>query len=167
VHDALTLVYFHQGKKPLFMQSVKETIALNPNSPYIVGVAGWHMIMFGEWEQGLALLQKGMKFNPYYPTWFHLATFIFHYRAAEYETAYAEALKFNFPTLFWDPLTRAAALGQMGRNDEAKSAVKQLLKIEKEFETRGRSLIGRYVKVDKTIDKIVEGLRKAGMAGLD
>jgi adenylate cyclase len=167
VHDALALVYFHQGTKSAFMQSAEEAIALNPNAPYIIGVAGWHMIMFGEWDRGLALLEKGMKRNPYYPTWFHLATFIFHYRDAEYEKAYAEALKFNFPTLFWDPLIRAAALGQMGRFDEAESAVKQLLKIEKDFETRGRALIIHYVKVDKIVDKIVEGLHKAGMAGIE
>jgi len=93
VHDALTLVYFHQGIKSPFMQSVAETIALNPNSPYIIGVAGWHMIMFGEWKQGLDLVKRGMDLNPYYPTWFHLATFIFHYRDAEYEKAYSEALE--------------------------------------------------------------------------
>ena len=69
--------------------------------------------------------------------------------------------------MFWDPLIRAAALGQMGRFDEAKSAVEQLLKIEKDFKTRGRGLISRYAKADKIIDKIVEGLRKAGMDGLD
>jgi adenylate cyclase len=52
--DALTLVYFHQGDKDLFLQHAEETIALNPNSPYIVGVAGWHMTLYGEWDRGPA-----------------------------------------------------------------------------------------------------------------
>ncbi len=42
--DALTLVYFHQGDKEFFLQHAEETIALNPNSPYIVGVAGWQLM---------------------------------------------------------------------------------------------------------------------------
>ncbi|MGB5746264.1 MAG: hypothetical protein WBM69_04735, partial [Desulfobacterales bacterium] len=45
--DALTLVYFHRGDKDFFLQHAAETIALNPNSPYIVGVAGWHMMLYG------------------------------------------------------------------------------------------------------------------------
>ena len=166
VQDALTLVFFHRGDKSSFMRSVEETTALNPNSPYIIGVAGWHLILFGEWERGRTLLKKGMQLNPYYPTWFHLATFIYHYRAAEYEDAYAEALKFNFPTLFWDPLTRAAALGQLGRIDEAESALKQLLELVEDFETRGRHLIRTYVKVGEVVEMIVNGLQKAGLAGL-
>jgi adenylate cyclase len=165
--DALTLVYFHRGDKELFLQQAEETIALNPNAPYIVGVAGWHMILFGEWDRGLTLLRKGMKLNPYHPTWFHLAFFMYHYHHGEYENAFAEALKFNFPGLYLDPLMRAAALSRLGRQDEAKAAVSQLLKLEPDFATRGRWLISRYVKVDDLVDRISEGLRKAGLADIE
>ena len=88
------------------------------------------------------------------------------YRRGEYENALAEALKFNYPELFWDPLVRAAALGRLGRHDEAKTAVGQLLKLEPDFATRGRLLISRYVKVDDLVDTIIEGLRQAGLADL-
>ncbi len=165
--DALTLVYFHQGNKASFLKHVEETLALNPNSPYVVGVAGWHMAFFGEWDQGLALLKKGMKLNPYYPTWFHMATFMNHYHIGEYEKAYAEALKFNFPTLFWDPVMRAIALSRLGRNDEANSAIQQLLEIEPNFETQGHFLIRRYVKVEEIANKVMEGLRKAGLENIE
>lgn len=165
--DALTLVYFHRSEKDLFLQHVKQTIALNPNSPYIVGVAGWHMMLYGEWEQGLTLLQKGMKLNPHHPSWFHLATFMDHYRRGEYENAFGEALKFNYPELFFDPLFRAVALEQMGRENEAKTAVEELLKLEPDFATRGRWMISRYVKVDHLVDTVIEGLRKAGLSDIE
>ena len=161
--DALTLVYFHRGDKELFLQHAEETIALNPNSPYIVGVAGWHMTLYGEWDRGLTLLRRGIKLNPYYPSWFHLAFFMYHYHHGEHENAFAEALKFNFPGLYLDPLMRAAALSCLGRQNEAKTALNQLLKLEPDFATRGRWLIGRYVKVDDLIDRIIEGLEKAGL----
>jgi len=165
--DALTLVYFHRDDKELFLQHAEQTIALNPNSPYIVGVAGWHMTLYGEWDRGLTLLKKGMKLNPYHPSWFHLAPFMDYYRRGEYENAFAEALKFNFPELYLDPMMRAAALGQLGRQKEAKTAVSQLLKLEPDFATRGRPLISRYVKVDDLVDKIIEGLRKADLADIE
>ena len=165
--DAISLVYFHLGDKDFFLQHVEETIALNPNSPYIIGVAGWHMALCGEWKRGLALLKKGMKLNPYHPSWFHLAPYMNDYRRGAYEYALAEALKFNYPELYWDPLMRAAALGQLGKQNEARKAVRQLLKLEPDFASRGRSLIGRYVKVDDLVDSIVAGLRKGGLTDLE
>ena len=165
--DALTLVYFHRSNKDFFLKHAAETIALNPNSPYVVGVAGWHMALYGEWDRGLTLLKKGMKLNPYHPSWFHLAPYMDYYRRGEYEDALAEALKFNFPELYLDPVMRAAALGRLGRHDEAKAAVSQLLELEPDFATRGRTLISRYVKVDALVDAIIEGLRKAGLADLE
>ena len=165
--DALTLVYFHRGDKDFFLQHAEETIALNPNSPYIVGVAGWHMMLYGEWDRGRTLLNKGMKLNPYHPTWFHLAPFMDYYLRCEYEKALAEALKFNYAELYWDPLMRAAALGQLGRLKEAKKAIDQLLKLEANFRHRAHRMIGHYVKVDNLVDKIVTGLQKAGLGDLE
>jgi adenylate cyclase len=161
--DALSLVHFHRGDKALFMKHVEQTIALNPTSPYVVGVAGWHMMLYGEWDPGLNFLKKGMKLNPYHPSWFHLAPYMDFYRRGDYENAFAEALKFNYPELYLDPMMRAAALGQMGKHNDAKFAVEQLLKLRPDFSAHGRWLISRYVKVDALIDSIIEGLRKAGL----
>jgi len=165
--DALTLVHFHRGDKELFLKNVEETISLNPNAPYIVGVAGWHMALYGEWDRGLTLLKKGMKLNPYHPSWFHLVPYMDYYRRGEYEDAFAEALNFNHPGLFWDPMMRAASLGQMGREQEARTAVDQLLKLEPDFAGQARQLISHYVKVDDLIDKIIEGLQKVGLDDLE
>jgi adenylate cyclase len=165
--DALTLVYFHRGDKEQFLKNVEETISLNPNAPYIVGVSGWHMALYGEWERGLGLLKRGMRLNPYHPSWFHLVPYMDYYRRSEYENAFTEALNFNHPGLFWDPLMRAAALGQMGREQEARSAVNELLKLEPDFQKRGRQLISHYVKVGDLIDKIIQGLQKAGFNDME
>jgi adenylate cyclase len=164
--DALTLVYFHRGDKELFLQHAEQTIALNPNSPYVVGVAGWHMMLYGEWDRGLTLLKNGMKLNPYHPSWFHLAPYMDYYRRGESENALAEAQKFNFPGLYLDPMMRAAALGQLGRQEEAKTAVSQLLKLVPDFATCGQQLISRYVKVDALVGQIIEGLQKAGLSDI-
>ncbi len=163
VQDAITLVYFHRGDKAFFLESVSKTIALNPNAPYIVGVAGWHLCLFGEWERGRKLLAKGMVLNPYHPTWFHLALFMDYYRQGDYENALTEALKFNFPDLFFDPLMRAAALGKLGREHKARKAVEELLELMPDFRSQGRKLIGRYVKVPEVIDQVIEGLILAGV----
>lgn len=161
--DALSLVYFHKGDKIAFLKQVEQTISLNPNSPYIVGVAGWHTMLFGEWDRGRDLLKKGMNLNPFHPSWFHLATYMDFYRRREYENALAEALKFNFPGLFIDPMIRAAALGKLGEQKEAKKAIDQLIKMVPDFGHRAKQLIGRYIKVNDVINSIVDGLQNAGL----
>ena len=163
VQDAITLVHFHRGDKELFLKSVTETVALNPNAPYIIGVAGWHLCLYGEWQRGRDLLAKGMVLNPYHPTWFHLALFMDYYHQDDYENAFAEALKFNYPDLFFDPLMRAAALGRMGKVHEAQNAAEELLELVPDFSSKARELIGKYVKVPELIDKIIEGLIPAGL----
>jgi len=165
--DALTLVHFHRGDKTSFLKHVEKTIALNPNAPYIVGVAGWHLMFFGKWKRGRTLLEKGIELNPYYPSWFHMAPYTYHYHQGAYEKAFAEALKINYPELFWDPAMRAAALGQMGRTGEARTAIDELLRLVPDFATCGRRLIGRYVKKDDLVDTFIEGLRKAGLGDLE
>ena len=164
--DALTLVYFHRGDKELFLQHALETVDLNPNSPYIIGVAGWHMMLYGKWDSGYALLKKGMALNPYHPSWFHLAPFMGYYYRGDYENAYASALKFNFPNLYLDPMMRSAALAKMGKKEDAGKALEELLKLEPEFAAKGRALMGRYIKVDALVDSLIEGLQKAGLTDI-
>jgi adenylate cyclase len=166
VHDALTLVHFHRGDKASFISHLDKTITLNPNAPYIIGVAGWHLSMFGEWDRGLSLLKKGMQLNPYHPTWFYLATFLDCYNRGDYASAYTEALKFNYPELFWDPLVRVISLAQLGDDHEAQKALKELFTIVPNFESMGRLLIGNYVKAPELLESLIGGLQKAGLTNL-
>jgi adenylate cyclase len=124
-------------------------------------------MLLGEWERGLALMERGMKLNPYHPSWFHLATFMNYYHREEYEDAFTEALEFNCPELFWDPLMRAVAHAQMGKEQEARTAVGELLELVPDFATRGRRLICNYVKVDDLTERLIEGLQKAGLADIE
>ena len=167
VQDALTLVHFHRGEKKLFLQHLDLTLSLNPNSPYIVGVAGWHLVLYGEYERGLGLLKKGIQLNPNHPTWFHLAFYMDCYRRDDYENALAEALQFNYPELYWDPLMRAATLAELGKPKEARIAVDQLLRLVPDFKRSGRQLMNRYLKVDDLAEKIIDGLQKAGVGAID
>jgi hypothetical protein len=63
----------------------------------------------------------------------------------------------------WDPLTRTAALGQLGLHAEAQKAGGELMALVPEFKRRGSSLIKRMVFSDEHTEKLREGLRKAGM----
>ena len=158
----LALVHFLRFHRELFLQEMEHGLRLKPNHALYVSAFALHVGMIGEWERAVILMNKAMRLNPHHPGWYHLIPFMNHYRLGEYELALIEANRFNIPDFHWDPLIRAAALGQLGRQTEASKAVDELLNLVPDYKTRGRSLIRRYAYLDEHVDILAEGLRKAG-----
>lgn len=159
----LTTVLFMQNKRDSFFREAEATVALNPNNPAIVATIGWLRALYGDWEHGLALLEKGIQLNPHFPGWYRLAPYFNCYRHGRYPEALGEARQFNMPQLFWDPLLQAAALGQLGRELEAQAELERLLALRPDFPTYGVQLIGVFVKTPSLVEATLNGLRKAGL----
>jgi adenylate cyclase len=130
-------------------------------------VISLHVAMVGQWDHAMKLMGKAMSLNPHHPGWFHIVAFINYYRHGDYDLALIEAQRFNTPDFFWDPLIRAAVLGQLDRRAEAEKAVDELLALVPDFNLRGRSLIRRLAYLDEHVDMLAEGLRKAGLKTQD
>ena len=160
---ALAHVHFFRNKRELFLPEAETALALNPNAPGPIGFLGWLLALYGEWEQGLAILGKGIQLNPHYPGWFHMALYFHLYLQEKWEEAYQEALAFQMPQFFWDPLLRAAALGRLGREKEGAQALAELLRLRPDFATAGPFLISCYAKFPSLIDGLLDGLRLAGL----
>ena len=65
---------------------------------------------------------------------------------------------------FWEPLTQAAASGQLGRTEDGQRAAEALLDLKPDFPSRGRVLIEHYIKFDDILERVVEGLRRVGVS---
>lgn len=138
-------------------------LKFNPNSLICMESIGYLMTLFCDWERGPALIKKAIGLNPYYNTTVHYALWLDWVRREEYERAYEETLNFARPALFWDPLLKTAILGLLGRYEEGKKAVQQLMKLKPDFENRGPYLIRQYVKEEALVLKIITGLQNAGL----
>lgn len=154
---------FIQDQKDRFLSDTENALALNPNSPFRIGMIGFFLSLYGEWEKGKSLLDRAMKQNIGFPAWYYGATTLYYYRLNDFETAYKEALKYDVPAIFWGPMLRAATLGQLGRKSEAEQHVHALKMLKPDFENKPKYLISRYVKEEDLVEKIVEGLEKAGL----
>jgi adenylate cyclase len=163
---ALADVHFHLNERELFLSEAEIALALNPNAPVPIGYLGWLLALYGEWEEGLAILEKGKKLNPHFPGWFHVAPFFYYYLQGGCEGAYQEALAFQMPQFFWDPLLRAAVLGRMGREKEGAQALAELLHLRPDFATEGRFLISCYAKFPYLIEELLDGLRQSGLQNI-
>jgi len=163
VRATMAYLHFRYNERDLFLLEAEKALALNPNSPLLIGYLGWLLALYGEWERGLAILGKGMELNPHYPGWFRMARYIYFYRQGRYMEALQEAQQFQMPQFFWDPLLRAAVLGQLGREREAAQALAELFRLKQDFSANAPFLIGCYVKFKGLTDALLDGLRLAGL----
>ena len=162
----LSYVLFVSGQRELFFREAEQTLLLNPTLPDVVALLGWSIALYGEWDRGLALLEEAMDLNPYRPGWLHLAPYLNYFRQGKFEEAYHEAEKFNPPHLFWAPLVRIAALGRLGKANEAGNGVEALLAMRPDFPVRGRKITRFFLKDPDLACTFFEGLRKAGLKTL-
>lgn len=58
---------------------------------------------------------------------------------------------------------KAATFGQLGRVEEGKQAVEDLLQLKPNFPSRGRVLIGHYIKFEDIVKRVIDGLRKCDL----
>lgn len=142
-----------------------ERLVLNAGCPSTLSWSGWLLALIGEWDRGLEILEPQLEIQPGYPRWLHHAPFLHHYRRREYEAALASSLEFCMPELLWDPIDRAAVLGQLGRDGEAKKAIDELLSVQPKFADDPRRFLKCFIFTDDLVDHILEGLTKAGFRG--
>ena len=148
---------------PAALAEAERALNLNPNSLFILDGIGYLMTLLGEWERGPALIRKAMKLNPYYKPVVHYALWLDCFRQEEYKSAYLETQSLRSPSIFWDPLVKAATLGLLGRYEEGKHFVKNLLELKPNFSERGRILIKHYIKFEDIVERVIDGLQKVGL----
>lgn len=125
--------------------------------------AGWLLALTGEWERGLGLLLPQLDLQPGLPAWLHHAEFLYHYQHRDYEAALECSKKFDMPSIFWDPLDRAAVLGQLGRSAEAKKAIDEMLRLQPKVADEPLHFLNCFIFQDELVEHVLEGLNKAGL----
>ena len=159
----MAFIRLFENKLPAGLAETNRALALNPNSLIFLESIGYLLTLFGDWNQGPTLARKAMAANPYHSSIVHYALWLDCVRQRDYQQAYNETQRFRTPSLFWDPLLKAAASGLLENTKEGKHAVDALLKLKPDFGKRGRTLIKHYIKFDDIFDRVLEGLRKAGL----
>jgi adenylate cyclase len=163
VHWNLAHVHFVRREVPECLAEIEQAIALNPNNATLLGQAGWGIALCGQWRRGMELLDKSLRLNPYHPGYFHFPRYLDRYRESDYNGALVQARLSALTGTHWDPLLQAAALGPLGRLAEAQQQGKRLLEQRPDFQRQGRALIRCYVFVDELDQRLVDGLRLAGV----
>lgn len=160
---ALAQYYFLRRDLTRFQYFVRKILPLNPVNPYMNVSVGLLTAMAGDLDEGLELMRKAVQLNPYSPRWYRIVPYMIEYKRGNYEAALAEALQLNIPSCLWDPMLRAAAYGRLGRKEEARSALGELLAMQPAFAAQRLRFMRSLLFSDEAVGEIARGLAAAGL----
>ena len=155
--------YFLRGDGEQFQLFAKEALRINPyNTNVIVGV-GLKTCMIGNWEEGLALIDKGSRLNLCLPGWFHVARILRYYLDQDFNAALSKAKLMTTPDFMCGPLLRTAIYGKLGMAHEAQTELNDFLRLCPKFIENSEKLLTRLFFKPEHGEQIMEGLLLAGL----
>jgi len=155
--------HFFLGDLAAFEAAATRAMALNPRNSYAIAYMGLCFGNSGQRERGAELGTRACALNPHHPEWYPFVNFYLHYAREQYEDACLVVKGINWPKFPYTHINFAAACGQLGRPDEARTSI-ETLRDTFGFDLEGvRAEFLRWGHTEDFIEHILDGLRKAGM----
>ena len=160
-HWVLGYAYLMKGEHERALAEYERAFTLNPNDADLMADMGYVLTYVGRADEGLSLVEKAMRRNPFYPDWYLNVLGMALYTVHQYEEAVA-ALKritdlWEQPTLFL-----AASYAQSGRLEEAQAEMEQILEQHPESTVQSWSDSSPFAD-QADAEHFFDGLRKAGL----
>jgi len=163
-HHALGTIYIWKRQHDQAIAELERAIALEPNRAITFGVLGNALQYAGRPEEAIEWINRGMRLDPSYNDirlhWLALANF----QLGRYEDA-IDVLKRRLilkPDTDISRVLLAACYGHLGHTDEAKIQWAEVFRINPDYSLE-RHMKNLPYKDPANTDRIVEGLRKAGL----
>jgi adenylate cyclase len=144
------------------LETCRRIMEDNPHAPSTQLSAGFFRSIAGDWETGARMLSGALEMISHPPGWAFRATFLNLYRQKDYARALFEIKKYHATEHFTPSLLRAAALGQLGRLEEARVAAAEVHRICPQFSDLSSRYFRSLSGFDSLSDDLKEGLHKAG-----
>jgi adenylate cyclase len=163
VYALLGMVSLYKGDPEKAVELARKGLALGPNAADVHGLLGLYLNAAGRPEEAIPSIKKAMRLSPYYPT-FYLTMLGRAYRmTGRYEEAIMEYKKLacRSPDSLYAYLGQALSYGHLGREEEARAAVAQLLTNEPNYSLKVHQSTTAAKGTDLESD--LEALRKAGL----
>jgi tetratricopeptide (TPR) repeat protein len=156
-------VHFFRRDLPAFRNAAEQAIALNPRGTHTLAQMSLLFAHIREFERAVDLARRAMDLNPHHPGFYHVAVIWDYFQRGDYQKALEEVTRANIVGLFWQHLFVACCCGLLDRKPEAAAAVQELRKLDPEIELHLRHHIECFHYASGMMDRILEGLSKAGL----
>jgi TolB-like protein/Flp pilus assembly protein TadD len=143
--------------------AAERVIALNPWHTTTMGYIGCLLAYAGEWDRGIAIVERTIDLNPNHPAWVHYALATNRYRVGAFDLALIEAKRGSLAEYVWTPLCIAVAAGQLGLADEARAALDLIRKNHPAYINPAavRELWSTWQWDADLVDRLLDGFGKA------
>jgi TolB-like protein len=159
---ALAQALYFKKEFTAFRVAADRAISLNPMDGATAAFMGMLIAYSGDWERGCALSDKGCQLNPNHPGWYCYPAWHDSYRKKDYRRALDLAFQLNAPQNYYTHAVLAMCYAQLGRMEEARKALGDMLALKPNYAEVARELHGRWIQPD-LVEQLMDGLRKAGL----
>jgi adenylate cyclase len=143
------------------LEALETAIALNPNDADGYVFLAQAFTRVGRQDEAIELIERARRLNPAAPRWYTWYLGIALYLARRYEDAIT-TLRRGQPLNGMAYRWLAAACAQLGREQDAKAAAEEYLKLTPDFAI-GRHLEALHFRYPEDREHYADGLRKAGL----
>jgi tetratricopeptide (TPR) repeat protein len=142
----------------------KNAIMLNPNNADAYATLGWSLVLADRSVEAIGIYKRAIRLNPIPPAWY-LSNLAMAYRVSkQYEKAietWEDCLK-RQSDFWWAHLGLALAYDSLGREKEARAAIKQVQTINPDYSIEMFKKMPRR-KNQTEYERVIEVLRKLGI----
>jgi TolB-like protein/class 3 adenylate cyclase len=159
---ALANVYLQRGNHAQAMAEYDRALELNPNATKVMASASELLVQLGRADEAVAQIEQAIRLNPYHPDWYLWSLGSAQYFSGAHEEALTSIRRMRNPPNSIKR-TEAFVLARLGRLEEARMLGAEFLKNMPAYNFE-EYLKSWHFKDDAYRDKLVEDLRKAGLA---
>jgi TolB-like protein len=159
---ALASAHFFRRELGAFRAAAERALELNRMEGYTTAFLGMHFAFSGDWERGRALSERSTQLNANHPGWYWFPVVFDAYRHRNGERALEYALKANVPGLWTSHVALAVVHSQLGRMEEARRALRDLLAIRPSFAAKAREELAIWWQPEM-VEQMLGDLVRAGL----
>jgi adenylate cyclase len=163
-HGTLSQVYLQKRDYDAAIVEGEKAVSLDPGSPWTAFQYAKALVYTGRPEEAIPLLEKAIRLNPLAPSPFYNdlgLAFRLTGRLEEAAALYKKSID-RAPNDFWMHAALANVYIMMGRDEEARAAAAEVLRINPKFSLEWYAKRS-FIKDRSVIDNSVDALRKAGL----
>jgi TolB-like protein len=175
-HGLLGLAAVFAGDRERGIAEMRRAVALNPSgNPTVLALLAYYLAFQGDLETSVPIARRLEELVPSPAPHLDAPLLVDHYVHGRYEQALIRALdRISGSEQIINPVFLAATLGQLGRVDEAAPALEELRELlgvlcakvgcdARDMDMLRQELVERWVVAEPIADKLIEGLKKAGL----
>ncbi|WP_316652989.1 adenylate/guanylate cyclase domain-containing protein [Ovoidimarina sediminis] len=151
----------------VFANYARKAIELNPNDSFVLADLGTWMAYAGQWETGKDWVTRAKALNPKHQSWWDFIWQLDAYLQGDYASSIEYAQSVNLPGNYMVQAALTAAYAMNGDGEKAEQTLQKVLELKPDYAEDPEQPFRARGMQPELIEKLIEGLERAGLQGGD